>query len=141
VHSESARDRREGSTLVEVLAAMLILAIGLLGLEALGIRAARSIAMADRQSMYATIASDSLESALDQLRRQSVPAQFCRTDLPFGDHLSRSVDLATPGVATVLIRVIPNPASINAPTNPFEITSSLFLREPVAGSASGQPCS
>jgi prepilin-type N-terminal cleavage/methylation domain-containing protein len=141
VHSEDDSSRSRGSTLIEVVVAMLILAIGLLGLEALGVRASRSIALADRQSMYATIASDSLESALDQLRRQWIPTQFCQTDLPFGDRMSRSVDLSTPGVATVLIRIIPNPASIDAPANPFEITSSLFLQVPLVGAAGGQTCS
>ena len=67
--SEPRRSGEEGFTLIEVLVAMVILAVGLLGLEALGIGAARAVAMADRQSCYATLASDSLEAALHQIRQ------------------------------------------------------------------------
>jgi hypothetical protein len=131
---------REGASLIEILVAMLVLAVGLLGLEALGIHAARVIALADRTSGYATVASNSLDAALHELGRQVVPAQFCRADLPHGDRLSRTVDLSTPGVATVLVRVIPNPDSSNAPREPYEISASLFLGTPLAGAASGAPC-
>ncbi len=119
---------------------MVILALGLLGLEALGIGAARSIALADRQSNYATIASDSLESALFQLRQGSIPSQFCRTDLPFGDKLSREVDLTNPQLAQVTVTVIPNPESYNAPPSNFEISSSLYLQAAPAGIVQGSPC-
>lgn len=130
----------EGFTLIEILVAMVILAVGLLGLEALGIGAARSIALADRQSAYATIASDSLESALHQLRRGSIPSQFCRSDLRFGDSLSRSV-VVNSQLAEVTIRVIPNPESSNAPSDEFQLTSSIYLPFPLGGSTSGAPCS
>jgi prepilin-type N-terminal cleavage/methylation domain-containing protein len=130
-----------GFTLIEVLVAMVILALGLLGLEALGIGAARSIALADRQSTYATIASDSLESALHQLRQGTIPTQFCRTDLPFGDRMSRQIDLSNSQLAQVTIRVIPNPESVNAPSSEFELTSSLYLPVAAVGSVSGTPCS
>ena len=69
-----------GFTLIEVVVAMVVLAVGLLGLEALGIRAAQSLALADRQSGYAVIASDSLESGLHQLRNGAIPPQFCQED-------------------------------------------------------------
>jgi len=128
-----------GFTLIEVVVAMVILALGLLGLEALGIGAARSIALADRQSGYATIASDSLESALHQLRQQTIPVQFCQTDLRFGDRMSREIDLTNPQLAEVTIRVIPNPESTNAP-EVFEIGSSLYLPSPLAGSVQGASC-
>jgi prepilin-type N-terminal cleavage/methylation domain-containing protein len=134
----------QGFTLIEVLVAMVILAIGLLGLEALGIGAARSIALAERQSGYVTLASDSLESALDQLRRGVVPANFCQVDLRFGDRMSRQVQLPGPPpadqLATVTITVLPNPESINAPREPFQISSSLYLATAITGSPSGSAC-
>ncbi len=130
----------EGFTLIEVLVAMVILAIGLLGLEALGIGAVRSIALADRQSGYATIASDSLESALFQLRQGLTPTQFCRTDLPFGDRLSREVDVTDPSLALVTVTVIPNPESHNAPRTNFDLSSSLYLPVAAAGVVQGAPC-
>jgi prepilin-type N-terminal cleavage/methylation domain-containing protein len=137
---DTLRGDRAGSTLIEVLVAMVILAIALLALEALGIRAARSISLADRQSRYVTIASDSLESALHQLRRQSVPDQFCQTSLPSGDRISRSVDLSHPSLATILVQVIPAPNS-DAPSDPFEVSASIFLHAPIEEPAGGQPCS
>ena len=140
---EETRPRRrmeDGFTLIEVVVAMVILAVGLLSLEALGIGAARSIAIADRQSGHATLASDSLESALHQLRTGSVPVQFCQTDLRFGDRLSRRVDLSNPLLASVQVRVIPNPESPNAP-DPFEIASAVFLPAPLVGGVVGAPCS
>jgi prepilin-type N-terminal cleavage/methylation domain-containing protein len=132
---------RDGFSLIEVLAAMVVLAVGLLALEALGIRAAHSIAMADRQSGYTTIASDSLESAVHQLRSGVVPTQFCHNDLPFGDHLSRVVDVSNPQLAQVTVRAIPNPDSYNAPSSQFEISSSLYLDSALSGAPAGAPCS
>ena len=132
-------ERTDGFTLIEVVVAMVILALGLLGLEALGIGAARSIAIADRQSSYATIASDSLDSALHQLRLGSVPTQFCQTDLKFGDRLSRQIDLSNPHLAQVTVRVIPNPDSPNVPES-FQMASALYLQTPLVGGVVGSPC-
>lgn len=58
-----------GFTLIEVLIAMLILAIGLLGLEALGIGAARSIARADNQSEMTLLAGRVMEDRILEIRR------------------------------------------------------------------------
>ena len=138
--SDTRPRNREGFTLIEVVVAMVILAVGLLGLEALGIGAARSNALAERQSGYATIAGDSLESAMHQLRRQALPSQFCRSDLAHGDRLSRRVDLGTPQLATVTVTVIPNPDSPNAPANDFAISSSVYLPVAIPGTVPGAPC-
>jgi prepilin-type N-terminal cleavage/methylation domain-containing protein len=59
---------REGFTLVEVLVAMIILAVGLLALEAMAIGAARTVAMADRQSEYTTLASAQMEQVLQRIQ-------------------------------------------------------------------------
>jgi prepilin-type N-terminal cleavage/methylation domain-containing protein len=61
------RRGREGFTLVEVLVAMVILAIGLLALEAMGIGAARMVARADRESEFTALASDRLERVLNRV--------------------------------------------------------------------------
>ena len=63
------RTGREGFTLVEVLVAMVILAIGLLALEAMGIGAARAVARADLQSEYSALATDRMERALSLIRQ------------------------------------------------------------------------
>lgn len=60
---------REGFTLVEVLVAMVILAIGLLALEALGIGAARAVARADLQSEYTALATARMEETLLRVRQ------------------------------------------------------------------------
>ncbi len=64
-----SRTGREGFTLVEVLVAMVILAIGLLALEAMGIGAARAVARADIQSEYTAVATDRMEQALSLIRQ------------------------------------------------------------------------
>lgn len=60
---------REGFTLVEVLVAMVILAVGLLALEALGIGAARAVARADLQSEYTSLATARMEETLLRIRQ------------------------------------------------------------------------
>ena len=134
-------DTSEGFTLIEVLIAMVILAVGLLGLEALGIGAARANAVAERQSHHAVIGADSLESALHQVRQQIVPSQFCQTDLEFGDRLSRQVDVSNPQLVVVTVQVLSNQDSPNPPPEDFVATSSLYLSAPVSGTPAGQPCS
>ena len=74
IPTEPRRRRgREGFTLVEVLVAMVILAVGLLALEAMGIGAARMVARADRESELTALASDRLERVLNQVDLGQVP--------------------------------------------------------------------
>lgn len=58
-----------GFTLIEVLVAMLILAVGLLGLEALGIGAARSLAAAENKSEIVAMGTGAMERAQRTLRQ------------------------------------------------------------------------
>ncbi|MQA89889.1 MAG: prepilin-type N-terminal cleavage/methylation domain-containing protein [Gemmatimonas sp.] len=130
----------DGFSLVEVVVAMVVLAVGLLALESVGLAAARSIALADRQSGHAILASDSLEAALYQLRSGVIPVQFCRRDLPFGDHLSRLVDLTDPLLGRVTVRAIPDPAANDPRLRELEISSSLYLPTGLSGPPAGAPC-
>lgn len=59
---------RGGFTLVEVLIAMVVLAVGLLALEAMAIGASRSIATANRMTEYTLIASQQLEATQERVR-------------------------------------------------------------------------
>lgn len=129
-----------GFTLIEVMVAMVILSIGLLGLEALGIGAARANAVAARQSRGAVMAADSLESALHQLRLRRLPVQFCQEDLEFGDRLSRQIDASDPHHVVVTVTVLSNLDSPNPPPENFIVSSSLYLPVEVGGASSGAPC-
>jgi prepilin-type N-terminal cleavage/methylation domain-containing protein len=73
---------RKGFTLIEVLVAMVILAVGLLALEAMGIGAARMVARADRQSEYTVMATAELEAALNTFRETGAVASDTRNDGP-----------------------------------------------------------
>lgn len=57
-----------GFSLMEVLIAMVILAVGLLGIEAMAIGASRQIASANRTTEYTLIATEQLENELRRLR-------------------------------------------------------------------------
>lgn len=72
--TEPGRRGRAGFTLIEVLVAMVVLAIGLLALEAMGIGAARAVARAGEASEYTALASDRLERALNTARTGTAPA-------------------------------------------------------------------
>lgn len=64
VTSEPAARGDAGFTLIEVLIAMVILSIGLLAVEALGIGAARAVQRARVQSAYTALATDELEQTM-----------------------------------------------------------------------------
>lgn len=126
--------RMEGFTLIEVLVAMVILAIGLLGLEALGVSVARQNAQADRRSGYVALATDSLESALARLRAGESPGGFCST-LATGEKLSRSIDYSQLSAPEVTVRVIPASSNFGFPPDTFEIVSSVYLTTAATGGA------
>jgi prepilin-type N-terminal cleavage/methylation domain-containing protein len=58
----------QGFTLIEVMIAMVILAVGLLSLEALGIGAARMVTLSEKQGRYATLAASTMESLRNEIR-------------------------------------------------------------------------
>lgn len=107
---------REGFTLVEVLVAMIILAVGLLALESMGIGAARMVARADRQGEYTAMATADLEAALNQFRASGAVGAAVRNEGPAT--VTRSVT-STAGVSpngginvsSVVVQVTVAPAS------------------------------
>ena len=70
---------RDGSTLAEVLIAMVILAVGLLALEAMGIGASRQVTRADRNSEYTALATTEMEQVIGVVDAGQVPASSDRT--------------------------------------------------------------
>lgn len=65
--------RRGGFTLVEVMAALLILATGMTALQGLGVRASRQVARADREGRYAALAVAEVERAMAAVARGAEP--------------------------------------------------------------------
>ncbi|CAA9346112.1 MAG: hypothetical protein AVDCRST_MAG89-2873 [uncultured Gemmatimonadetes bacterium] len=68
-----AHRRDAGFSLIEVLVAMVILAVGLLAIEAMAIGAARQIASANRTTEYTLLATEQLETELRRLREGQAP--------------------------------------------------------------------
>lgn len=126
----------DGFSLVEVVVAMVIVAVGLLALQGLGIAAARAVSIADRQTEYARVMTDSLDSAIRQLRQGMVPGEFC-LETPHGARISRAIDLGSARLATVSIAVIP-PSDDSAAILTME--SAVFLPATLVGPDSGGAC-
>ncbi len=101
---------RDGYALVEVLIAMVILAVGLLALESLAIGAARQVAAANRTTQYTLIASDRLERSLETARRAPATLSSGVEALPNGTSIATVVQqsAAAGGIVwTVTITVTP----------------------------------
>jgi prepilin-type N-terminal cleavage/methylation domain-containing protein len=137
--SRVVRRGEDGFTLIEVLFAMIILSIGLLGLEALGIGAARSVARANAQSEFALVATQDLEISLQAIRNGTVPAQRCAVLAPRGDTLERVVNLSVATRPRVTVSV--KPATNRSPRPAiFTVEGFAFVPGGVAGAAGGTAC-
>lgn len=112
----------QGFTLIEVLIALVILAIGILGLEALGIYAVRAVAQADRNSRSAAVATLYLEDALQQIRTDRKPKSCTNKMLPNGDVVSRSVLVSATFSVPSRVSVTVTPASRGRVEQPYTIT-------------------
>ena len=119
-----------GFTLIEVLVALVILAVGLLGLEALGIHAARSVALAQRQSDYALHATQVMEAAVDTIERSGAGQPGCGSR-DFTDRPGRVARRTIEGQAqrrTVTVVISPTSASSTLlPTTPFRLVTHVFV--------------
>jgi type IV pilus modification protein PilV len=124
----------EGFTLIEVLVAMVILSIGLLGLEALGIGAARSLAEAETRNETVAAATGAMEQTQQRVRRElaaTPPAvstgESCVDDAAAAAEVcstvsTRSSDAALPmGTARIVVSITPDDGR-----DPYTITSYLF---------------
>jgi type IV pilus modification protein PilV len=121
-----------GFTLIEVLVAMVILAIGLLGLEALGIGASRAITLSDKQSRYATLASQQMEVLRYKVRSGTTRATtggLVETTLSGRDvvRVVDSVNVVSDRQARLMVKVFPTTTGnrlVRADT--LRITSYMF---------------
>lgn len=106
--------RREGFTLIEVLIAMVILAVGLLAVEAMGIGAARLVARADRQGEFTALATADLEAALNQFRTTGAVGSGVRNDGPatvtrVATVLPGAIISGGPTITSVMVQVTVSP--------------------------------
>lgn len=133
--TERAARADAGFTLIEVLIALVILAVGLLALEAMGIGAARMVARAQNQSEYAAAASDTLEKTLNRIRAfngaagptsytladgATVALNVARTDL---DDASTALDLWS-----VTVTVTPPSGGVLRASDGVTLRSTLLQR-------------
>ena len=125
---------RRGFTLIEVLIALVLLAVGLLALQALGVSAARSTAWAERNDRAAEVAIRYLEESLLDLRHARVPAQLCLTTEK-GDRVSRMVSVAEPRRPTVEVAVTPRASD----SRPYIIRTWAYSPTPLPP-PDGTPC-
>lgn len=125
----------DGVTLIEVMVALLVVTVGLLSLQGLGIGAVRALVVADRQTAMTILMADSLESALAQLRRGVIPDEFC-VETPWGDRVSGSVEVSVT-LATVSVHVV---RETDDSPGPYRMSSAVFLPEPLEGADAGGAC-
>lgn len=129
------RSSGRGFTLIEVLIAMVLLAVGLLGLQSLGVSAVRSTALAERNSRSATTASQYLEEAIGEFRQGRVPAQLCRP-LANGDSVSRSINISNAQRPEITVEITP----VGSPAISYSITAHAFSPTPVTTEPAGDAC-
>lgn len=120
-----------GFTLIEVLAAMMVLAIGLLGLQALGIGAARSVVRADHQSELVAIATGTIEVAQQAIRSNPAAVatgENCDTDDDTGIGLCILVQsrTSTPSLPTGSARVTVRASHPQMAQDTFTISSYVY---------------
>lgn len=122
------RPSNAGFTLVEVLIAFVILAIGLLAVEALGIGASRLVTRAQRMADYSTWATSKLEASMDSVRQGFVVASTTGTFT--GGTWARTVTSAAPATGVVLqtirISVRPTASSVLAASDSLSVTGNVF---------------
>ena len=130
---QTRRLGEEGFTLIEVLVAMMILAVGLLGLEALGIGAARSLTLADAGSELVVAGPAAMEKGQQKVRRQLLvpPAtvttgQSCETQptLTVCTEVQTRASLGALPTRNARLTVTVTPLRVQADT--FRITSYVY---------------
>jgi type IV pilus assembly protein PilV len=128
VHTEKRRAKDpNGFTLIEVLVAMMILAVGLLGLEALAIGAARSVASAQHRTMLAAAATQEIEDRVQAIR--SNPAAVgngvsCRDETAVQIQICTTI--ASPTGLPGLRRVTVQTQRLVGPPLPYSVSSYVF---------------
>ena len=112
----------DGFTLVEVLIAMVILAFGLMYVEALGIGAAKLVGRSERQGDFMAHATSRLESTMAQIRQGPTPTPAAdRTEQIPGASMRTQASLAN-RLWTVTVTVTPT----GHDNESFALTGNVF---------------
>lgn len=134
--TETLRGCPEGGfTLIEVTVSLILLAVGLLGLQSLGVSAVRLASLAERNTRAAEVAITHLEDGVHELRQGTVPEQYCTT-LSNGDVVSRAVVMTSGSLSQVTVTVTPR----GTPVTTYSVSSYAFYPRGLVGTPSGSPC-
>jgi len=132
VDTERAPRRDAGFTLIEVLFAMLILSIGLLALESMGIGAAAAVRRADVQSTYAALATDEMEQTLNEIQRTPPVVNSQNRTTASGVRVFRTITTSavagtTYTLYTIKVRVLPpvSGAGVVKSSDSINVTSNV----------------
>jgi prepilin-type N-terminal cleavage/methylation domain-containing protein len=119
--------RQAGFTMIEVLVAMVLLGIGLMSVQAMGVAAARAGALAERNTEYAFAASQRVESILDEVYSGSTTLQCDQIVddpvLPIRLH-QRIVNVD--GRVSVVVEASARPGAQRQP-QPWRISTEVFM--------------
>lgn len=129
-----------GFTLAEVVFAMVILSIGFLGLQALGIGAARMVSRADREGRYVRVATQELEGALQQIRLGITPQSGCEQRSAPAITVSRAVDGLDTTTPRVTVTVSPLEPNGSGALLPVTMQGSAYNPNALDGADAGSPC-
>lgn len=140
--STMPRERNDGGfALIEALIAMVILSIGLLGLNAMAVGAATSNARSERMSRATLTASEFIEVALYQMRNGQPVEQLCvNPGFEQGDRVSLRVDASDASRLGVTAVITARPARPGNPLHADTIVSYAYRATDAPIVVTGAPC-
>jgi Tfp pilus assembly protein PilV len=110
--------------LIELMIAVVLIGVGLMVLQSLGVTAARTVMLADRTTRSTALAAEWMEDGLRLLRQNREPPAFSCT-LSNGDRIARSLDRSNPNVPRLTVTTTLEPRG--GTERPHAISSSVFL--------------
>jgi prepilin-type N-terminal cleavage/methylation domain-containing protein len=121
------RLNRQGFTLSEVMISMVILMVGMLSIQAVGISASRTMSRARMQGEYAQSATRHIESVADSVKRSLIA---CGTRTNPNGTTGDTVRLVIAGAAnrrTVSVTILPAPTPKLVRPDTFLIARDLYV--------------
>jgi prepilin-type N-terminal cleavage/methylation domain-containing protein len=118
---------QQGFTLLEVMIAMVILIVGLVSIQAVGIHASRTMTRAKMQSEYAQSATRQIESVADSVKRSLIA---CGTRTSPNGITGDTVRLTVSGAAnrrTLIVSILPATTPRLVRPDTFLVTRDLYV--------------